>query len=223
MKKNILIVGANSDTAKTLCSKYNNNYNFIKLSRNSDESIVDNFTILDSKTYYFSELKYDGIVYFPGSISLKPFKNLKTDDFYNDFNINVMGVINILKSYLPNCNENCSIIFISSVAAKIGMPFHSSIALSKSALIGLCYSLAAEYAPKYRFNCISPSLLKTKMSERFLRNDLSIEKIKKNNPLQKIGSTEDISSLINFLLSNDSKWITGQNISVDGGVSSLKI
>ena len=61
------------------------------------------------------------------------------------------------------------------------------------------------------------------MSDRILKNSTAEERIKNNNPLKKIGSTEDIASLLNFLLSNDSKWITGQDISVDGGMSSLKI
>jgi NAD(P)-dependent dehydrogenase (short-subunit alcohol dehydrogenase family) len=65
-------------------------------------------------------------------------------------------------------------------------------------------------------------MFKSKMSARFLRNEKSEEKIRNNNPLNKIGESEDISSLIDFLLSDNSKWITGQNISVDGGMSTLK-
>ena len=124
---------------------------------------------------------------------------------------------------MPYFNDGCSMVFISSLAGKMGMPFHSSISISKSALVGLCKSLAAEYAPKYRVNCISPSLFKSKMSERLLKNETSQERIKNNNPLKRIGSSDDIASLLNFLLSDDSQWITGQDISVDGGMSSLKI
>jgi NAD(P)-dependent dehydrogenase (short-subunit alcohol dehydrogenase family) len=221
--KNILLVGASSDSARSLIKIYNDKYNFIRLSRNDVESEVDNFDILDSDTYYSSDIKYDGLVYFPGTINLRPFKSLKIQDFYNDFDINVMGLVKILKFYIPFFNDGCSIVFISSLAGKMGLPFHASISISKSALVGLSKSLAAEYAPKYRVNCISPSLFKSKMSERLLKNDLSQERIKNNNPLKKIGSTDDIASLINFLLSDESHWITGQDISIDGGMSSLKI
>ena len=221
--KNILLVGASSDSARSLIGRYNDKYNFIRLSRNEVESEVDNFDILDSDTYYLNDIKYDGLVYFPGTINLRPFKNLKMTDFYNDFDTNVMGLVKILKFYMPYFNDGCSMVFISSLAGKMGLPFHSSISISKSALVGLCKSLAAEYAPKYRVNCISPSLFKSKMSERLLKNDISQERIKNNNPLKKIGSTEDITSLLNFLLSDESKWITGQDISIDGGMSSLKI
>ena len=221
--KNILLVGSSSDSARSLIELYSDKYNFIRLSRNGIESKVDNFDILDSDTYYTNDIKYDGLVYFPGTINLRPFKNLKMKDFYKDFDINVMGLVKILKFYMPYFNDGCSMVFISSLAGKIGLPFHSSISISKSALVGLCKSLAAEFAPKYRVNCISPSLFKSKMSERLLKNDISQERIKNSNPLKKIGSTDDITSLLNFLLSDESQWITGQDISIDGGMSSLKI
>jgi NAD(P)-dependent dehydrogenase (short-subunit alcohol dehydrogenase family) len=221
--KNILLVGASSDSARSLIKRYEEKYNFIRLSRNSVESEVDDFNIHDSNTYYSSDIKYDGLVYFPGTINLRPFKNLKITDFYNDFDINVMGLVKILKFYIPYFNDGCSMIFLSSLAGKMGLPFHSSISISKSALVGLSKSLAAEFAPKFRVNCISPSLFKSKMSERLLKNEISQERIKNNNPLKRIGSSDDISSLLNFLLSDDSQWITGQDISIDGGMSSLKI
>jgi NAD(P)-dependent dehydrogenase (short-subunit alcohol dehydrogenase family) len=221
--KNILLVGASSEAARSLFDLYKDKYNFIRLSRDAEESNVNSFDILNTETYYSSDIKYDGLVYFPGTINLKPFKNLKITDFYNDFDINVMGLVKILKYYIPSFNQGCSLVFISSLAGKVGLPFHSSISISKSALVGLCKSLAAEYAPNFRVNCISPSLFKSKMSARLLKNELSQERIKNNNPLKKIGGPEDISSLINFLLSSDSQWITGQDISVDGGMSTLKL
>ena len=221
--KNILLVGASSEAARSLFDLYKDKYNFIRLSRVAEESNVNSFDILNPETYYSSDIKYDGLVYFPGTINLKPFKNIKVSDFYNDFDINVMGLVKILKYYIPSFNEGCSLVFISSLAGKVGLPFHSSISISKSALVGLCKSLAAEYAPNFRVNCISPSLYESKMSARLLKNDLSKERIKNNNPLKKIGRPEDISSIINFLLSSNSQWITGQDISVDGGMSSLKL
>lgn len=220
--KNILLIGASSEAALTLYKNFNQQYNFIKLSREDNESCVSNFDILDPSTYYKEELKYDGLVYFPGTINLKPFKSLKIEDFYNDFDVSVMGLIKVLKYYHSNFNKDASLVFISSLASKLGMPFHSSVSVAKSALVGLCTALAAEFSPDIRVNCISPSMFKSKMSARFLRNEKSEEKIRNNNPLKKIGESEDISSLIHFLLSDNSKWITGQNISVDGGMSTLK-
>jgi NAD(P)-dependent dehydrogenase (short-subunit alcohol dehydrogenase family) len=222
-KKNILLVGASSASAISLVKKYGNIYNFICLSRDSKHSIVENFDLNDDSSYYNGTTKYDGLVYFPGTINLNQFSRLKIDDFYNDFDINVMGFIKVLKYYLSYLNEGSSIVLFSTVASKIGMPFHSSVSIVKSSIDGLCKSLAAEFAPKHRVNCISPSLFESKMSQRFLRSEVSANKIKEKNPLKKIGSSEDISNLVAFLISDESKWITGQNISVDGGMSSLKI
>ena len=131
-------------------------------------------------------------------------------------------LIKVLKYYHSYFNKDASLVFISSLASKLGMPFHSSVSVAKSAVVGLCTSLAAEFSPDIRVNCISPSMFKSKMSARFLSNEKSEERIRNNNPLKQIGESEDISSLIHFLLSDNSKWITGQNISVDGGMSTLK-
>ena len=220
--KNIMLVGASSSAAQALC-KNNKKYNYIKLSRNNQFSDVNNFDITNEDTYINLDLKLDGFVYFPGTINLRQFKSLKEKDFQNDFEVNVMGLIRILKYYLNHFNEGSSFVFFSTVAAKIGMPFHTSVSMVKSALNGLCISLSAEYAPKFRFNCISPSLFKSEMSSRFLRNEKYIENLREKNPLKKIGSPNDISSMIDFLLSDQSRWITAQNISVDGGMSNLKL
>ena len=220
--KNILLIGASSEAAISLYKNFNQQYNFIRLSREDSQSCVSNFDILDPSTYYIEELKYDGLVYFPGTINLKPFKSLKIEDFYNDFDVSVMGLIKVLKYYHPYFNKDASLVFISSLASKLGMPFHSSVSVAKSALVGLCTALAAEFSPDIRVNCISPSMFKSKMSGRFLSNEKSEERIRNNNPLKKIGASEDISSLIHFLLSDNSKWITGQNISIDGGMATLK-
>ena len=222
-KKNILLVGASSSTAVSLVENYSDQFNFISLSRNNNYSIVEDFDINDDSTYYSATTNFDGIVYFPGTINLNQFSRLKVDDFYKDFEVNVMGFVKILKHYLNFLNEGSSIVLFSTVASKIGMPFHSSVSIVKSSIDGLCKSLAAEFAPKYRVNCISPSLFESNMSKRFLRSEASVNKIKEKNPLNKIGSSDDISNLVAFLLSDKSKWITAQNISVDGGMSNIKI
>jgi len=221
--KNILLVGSSSSAAQELFKDYHCTYRFIRLSRNDEYSDVMDFNVLDTDTYYKNEMKYDGLVYFPGSINLKPFKNLKIEDFHKDFEINIIGLVKILKFYQPYLNNGASLVFISSLASKIGMPFHSSVSLVKSAIVGLCNSLAAEFAPDIRVNCISPSIFNSNMSSRFLKNPQSVERIRNKNPMNMIGEPDDIAKLLNFLLSDDSKWITGQNISIDGGMSTLKL
>ena len=138
--KNILLVGSSSSAAQELFKDYKCDYHFIRLSRTREESDVMDFNVLDTDTYYKNEMKYDGLVYFPGSINLKPFKNLKIEDFYKDFEINIVGLIKILKFYQPHFTEGSSIIFISSLASKIGMPFHSSVSLVKSAIVTVIHN-----------------------------------------------------------------------------------
>ena len=221
--KNILLVGANSSTSKNLIENYKNEYHFIKMSRNSEFSDVENFDLLNENTYFNSNIELNGIVYFPGTINLKQFERLKIEDFEQDLNINVIGLIKILKHYKKQLQKKSSIVLFSTVAAKIGMPYHCSTSMVKSAINGITISLAAEWAPNIRVNCISPSLFKSNMSSKLFSSEKSIERISNNHPLKRTGNTEDISTLINFLLSEDSSWITGQNISIDGGLSTLKI
>lgn len=218
----ILLVGASSDIARHLYETYKNDYDFIKFSSNDEFSDVSNFNLQDPDTYTDIE-NISGIVYFPGTIVLKPFKQLALEDFKNDYDINVLGLLKILKYYQASLVDGASLVFISTVAAKLGMPFHSSISMCKSSLEALSISLAAEWAPKIRVNCVAPSLVNTKLAKRFFRNDKQKEMMNDRHPLKKTGKSEDISHTIEFLLSNKSNWVSGQVFNIDGGMSSLKI
>lgn len=167
----------------------------------------------------------DGFVYCPGSINLKPFHRLTAEDFAQDWQINFMGAVNSLQAVLPRLKkaEQASVVLFSTVAVGLGMPFHASIASAKGAVEGLTKSLAAEWAPKIRVNAIAPSLTQTPLAQKLLSNEEKIEAAAKRHPLQKIGSPEDIAAMAIFLLGDDSRWITGQVMHVDGGLSSLKI
>ena len=164
----------------------------------------------------------DGIVYFPGSISLKPFRSFKANDFVNDFQLNVIGAINSIKKYYSNLKENSSIVLISTVAVELGMPYHSLVSTSKGAVEGLTRSLAAEFAPKIRVNCVAPSLTNTKLASKFLSNEQKLEGAKNRHPLKSVGSVDDIANAIIFLLRKESKWMSGQVLGVDGGISKIR-
>lgn len=218
----ILLVGASSDIACNLFENYSDNYEFVRLSSNDEFSDINNFNVLDDSTYLEVD-DLDGIVYFPGTIVLKPFKRLELEDLKSDFEINVLGLVKLLKFYKSRLAKNASLVFISTVAASIGMPFHSSIAMSKSSLEALSRTLAAEWSPEIRVNCVAPSLVNTKLAKRFFRNDKQIELMSEKHPLKRTGNPQDISNAIEFLLSRKSSWITGQIINVDGGMSSIKL
>ena len=220
--KKIILVGASSEVSKHLYKTKKSKYSFIRMSRDPNHSDVENFDLLNEETYFKTEEKIDGLVYFPGTINLKQFHRLSLEDFNKDLSVNVKGAILTLKYYYKNFNLNSSVVLFSSVAAKQGMAFHSSVSVSKNAVIGLMISLASEWSPKIRVNAISPSIFKSKMSEKMLSNEKAKERIGNNHPLKKTGSVQDISSMVDFLISEDSGWITGQDFSVDGGISKLK-
>lgn len=167
----------------------------------------------------------NGIVYCPGSINLKPFNRLKLDDFTADMNINLYGAIKIIQHCLPQLakQDNASIVLFSTVAVKMGMPFHASIAAAKGAVEGLTKSLAAELAPKIRVNAIAPSLTLTPLADKLTNTEEKIQASAKRHPLGRIGHADEIAKAVKFVLTNDSSWVTGQIIHIDGGISSIKV
>ena len=145
-------------------------------------------------------------------------------DIREDFRINVEGAFNVIKKVLPNLkkDEGASVVFISSVAAKSGMTFHSSIAASKAALEGFARSLASELAPRVAINCVAPSLTNTPMAEHLLNNEKKLQSSEERHPLNTIGDPAKVAKVIHNLFSAKEDWITGQTISIDGGLSSLR-
>jgi NAD(P)-dependent dehydrogenase (short-subunit alcohol dehydrogenase family) len=167
----------------------------------------------------------DGIVYCPGTINLKPIKSLKIEDFQNDFEINLLGAIKVINKYFNNLKSSgkASIVLFSTVAVQTGMPYHASVASSKGAIEGLTRSLAAEFSPNIRVNCIAPSITNTPLADKLLNNESKLKASEDRHPLKRIGSSAEIAELAAFLLSDNAGFITGQIIKVDGGISSVKI
>lgn len=167
----------------------------------------------------------EGVAYCPGSIDLKPFQRIGADDYMEDFRLNVLGGIRVLQEVMPKLKaaKQGSVVFFSTVAVQRGFPFHAKVSASKGALEGLARALAAELAPTVRVNCVAPSLTDTPMAESLLNTDQKQEANAQRHPLRRVGTPEDIASMAAFLLSEESSWITGQVLPVDGGISSLKV
>ena len=102
------------------------------------------------------------------------------------------------------------------------MAFHSSVAAAKGAIEGLTRSLASELSPKIRVNCIAPSLVDTPLAGKILSSPERIDASSNRHPLKRIGQANDIAHMASFLLGDQSSWITGQVIGVDGGISRLR-
>ncbi len=166
----------------------------------------------------------DGLVYAPGTINLKPFKMLKPDEFFRDWNINFMGAVKTLHQYYKSLQAagQSTVLLFSTVAVQTGMPFHSSIASAKGAIEGLTRSLAAEWAPYIRVNCIAPSLTDTPLASRLLSSDEKYKAACDRHPLKSIGSISHIVPIAMHLIDPEN-WITGQVIHIDGGMSAIKI
>lgn len=169
--------------------------------------------------------KLDGFVYFPGSITLKPFHRLNLADFIKDIHINLLGAVHALQTALPalKASPEASIVLFSTVAVDQGMPFHASIAAAKGALEALARSLAAEWAPLIRVNVIAPSLTDTPLAGSLLSDDSKRTASAKRHPMQRIGSADDVAQMVEFLLSDASRFMTGQTLRPDGGLSSVKL
>jgi NAD(P)-dependent dehydrogenase (short-subunit alcohol dehydrogenase family) len=165
------------------------------------------------------------VVYCPGSIRLRPFHRLKTQDFLSDLEINLLGAVKAIQACLPGLKKAdapASIVLFSTVAVKTGMPFHASIASAKGAIEGLTRSLAAEFAPRIRVNAIAPSLTDTNLAKTLLSDDGKRTAAAERHPLKRVGTPADIAAAAKFLLDDSASWITGQIIAVDGGMGAIR-
>ena len=225
--KNILIIGGTKGIGKAIVEQLVNENIVICMSRNSTEFSHDNYThtTFDSTVDELPDIeKVDTLIYCPGSINLKPISTLSIDDFRKDFEINVIGAVKAIKKYIPLLKKglNPSILLFSTVATKLGMPYHASVSASKSAIDGIVKTLGAELAPKIRINAIAPTITKTELASKILRNDKVVENMIERHPLKKILSPEEVSKMAKFLISEDASSISGQIINMDAGIVSFK-
>lgn len=230
--KNYLIIGGSSGIGAAITELLAENNNTVFATYNSNASNEDteqityhHLDVMDSNyDMDFLPETLDGLVYCPGSINLKPFARIKSADFLADFNLQVNGAISVLQKVLPKLkkSELASVVMFSTVAVQNGFNFHSQVATSKGAIEGLTRSLAAEFAPKIRFNAVAPSLTDTNLAGKLLNSEDKKEANAQRHPMKKIGSARDIAEMAVFLLSDKANWITGQILHVDGGMSSIK-
>lgn len=228
MEKNILIIGSGSVIGRELITK-------LILGNNRIWSVSRNDNIIESEKIHHRKMnileedipsdylpdKIDGLVYLPGNINLKPFKMLKEKDFLDDININFIGAVKSIKSVLKKFNHGSSVVMFSSVAVQKGMKYHTSLGAAKGAVEGFARSLAAELAPAVRVNVVAPSLTNTPLGEKFINTPDKLKSMKDKHPLHAIGEPGDIAAMVHYLLSDDARWMSGQIMHIDGGLSTL--
>ena len=237
MSDKYLIFGATGSIGSSLAQQLkDSNQEAHLISRNEDElkalseKLGFSFTVVDVlEAGFIDQVKSDvsddiirGLAYCIGSIDLKPIKRVTESDMNQCMKLNLYSAIEAIQSFQDTLKKNNgSIVLFSSVAAQKGFTNHTIIASAKAAIEGLTVTLAAELAPSIRVNCIAPSLTDSKISQSMLKSEVVSEALAKAHPLKRLGEGNDSASLAKFLLSEESSWMTGQIIGVDGGRSTL--
>ncbi len=237
MSKKILIFGATGAVGSSLAKLLKNGPNECHLIGKNEEEVskISNetghsFSVADVLEDNFTDkIEQDiggtdivGLAYCIGSIDLKPINLISKKDVLKCFSLNLFPIYDIIKKFQQNLKKNNgSIVLFSTVAVKQGFPNHSIISPAKASLEGLTVSLASELSPNIRVNCIAPSMSNSKMANKILKNPKIAEGIAKQHPLKRLGEGKDSAALAKFLLSDESSWITGQIIGVDGGRSNI--
>lgn len=226
--KTVIIVGGSKGIGKALVEKILTHSKVINISRSAPELSHENLVHYncDITTDELPDIdSADGLVYCPGSINLKPISRLSIDDFKNDFEINVIGAVKSVQKYLSILKKGNqpAIVLFSTVAAKLGMPYHASVAVSKSGIEGLVKSLGAELAPTIRVNAIAPTVTNTDLASKLLRNEKMIDNITERHPLKKFLAPTEVAEMADFLLSEKTASISGQIFEMDCGIVSFKL
>ena len=226
--KNIVIIGGSKGIGNAILLQQLESNQVHNISRNVPEITHPNLKhySLDVLQDALPDIEnIDVLIYCPGSINLKPIGSLSIDDFRNDFEINVIGAVKTIQKYLPVLKKgsNPSIVLFSTVAAKLGMPFHASIATAKAGIEGLVKSLGAELASVVRINAIAPTITETSLSAGILRNDRMKENMMERHPMKNYLKAEEVASMANYLISDQAKSISGQVFEMDYGIVTFKL
>ncbi|MFH6958724.1 SDR family NAD(P)-dependent oxidoreductase [Flavobacterium aquidurense] len=226
--RNILIIGGSKGIGSAVLLQQLETNRVYNISRSAPELTHPNLTHfgLDVLQDVLPDLdEIDSLVYCPGSITLKPISNLSVDDFRKDFEINVIGAVKAIQKYLPvlKKGDEPSIVLFSTVAVKLGMPFHASIATAKAGVEGLTKSLGAELASVVRVNAIAPTITDTSLSASILRNDRMKENMIDRHPMKSYLKPHEVAQMVDFLISEKANSISGQIFEMDYGLVTFKI
>lgn len=226
--RNILIIGGSKGIGSAVLLQQLESNRVYNISRSAPELTHPNLThfgldVLQDELPAIDEI--DSLVYCPGSITLKPISNLSVDDFRKDFEINVIGAVKVIHKYLPvlKKGDEPSIVLFSTVAVKLGMPFHASIATAKAGVEGLTKSLGAELASVVRVNAIAPTITDTSLSASILRNDRMKENMIDRHPMKSYLKPDEVANMVDFLISEKANSISGQIFEMDYGLVTFKI
>ncbi len=229
--KNILLIGGTSGIGKATLDILLEEGASVTVASRQEPPAHDNVTHISLDVLEMTDEldalpeQLHGLVYTPGTITLKPFQSLKPADFQREVELNAIGAVKVIQAALKNLRaaKGASVVMFSTVAVQLGLNFHTAVAMAKGAVEGLGRALAAELANKnVRVNVVAPSLTDTPLADNLLSTEEKKEASNKRHPLGRYGKPDDIAQAVTYLLSDDSSWVTGQVLHIDGGLSSVK-
>ncbi|MEG0736126.1 MAG: SDR family oxidoreductase [Longicatena sp.] len=235
----MLITGASSGIGRSIAILLSNTYNLIICGRR-DEKLKETLSLCVPGNHHIGVFDLSDVtcleqdlssflssinitvsyfVHSAGFMKLLPLRAINADVFNVAFNTNVISaaiITKILTGKRTNKSSLKSVVFISSNISNMGAKAFSSYGASKAALDGLMRCLAMELAPKVRINSVLPGGVKTEMTATMFNDEELVKRMENTYPLG-LGYTDDIANAVEFLLSDKARWITGQQLTVDGG------
>jgi len=210
----IFLIGRDEEKLQNQANKFNCNYEVLDLLNTPEPR--------EFAKVISPDVEIKGLVNCIGSILIKPLHGTSLVEFNDVITTNLFSSYFLLSSFARRMKDG-SAIFFSSVAGSKGLSNHEAISAAKAGIEGFARSAAATYAKdNLRVNVIAPSIMDSNMSQKILSTDSAREVSKNMHPISKIGDTDDIIPVVKWLLSQDAKWVTGQTIHVDGGLSTVK-
>jgi NAD(P)-dependent dehydrogenase (short-subunit alcohol dehydrogenase family) len=235
MNGNYVIAGGTKGIGFEIVQRLRNSADSVQVysrqpgSLNIDETVKHHVVDFTDDDITLNELPdtINGVVYCPGSINLRSFRSLKVQDFRDDLEVNLLGAVKFLQTCMKGLKKGAaeqpsSVVMFSTIAVSQGLSMHASVSAAKAAVEGLTRTLANEWAPHIRVNCIAPALTQTPLAARFFENEETVKAMAAKYPLGRTGLPSDLASAATFLLSPESSWITGQVIGIDGGMSTVR-
>ncbi len=240
-RKNWLILGANGGIGTELCRRLTtSDHGVILAGRNEDAlralsqelnspcEVVDATSVDDVQRCIARTAEstggLDGVVNCVGSLLLKPAHLTSPQEWNDTIATNLTSAFATVRGAFPVLKERGGdIVLLTTAAARTGIPNHEAIAAAKAGVIGLMQSAAATYAAKnIRVNAVAPGLVQTKLTEKIWSNEKAAAASRGMHALGRLGTPADVASLIEWLLSQESSWITGQVFGIDGGLATLR-
>ena len=225
---NFLVIAASSSIGQAVVTDLRGqNHKVFTTAR--DNTKIDPDFILDATDFEAVDNVFkqcgdiDGVVNCSGSLLLKSAHLTTKDQYQAVINASVTTSFATVAAAGKNMVKGGSVVLISSAAAITGIANHEAIAAAKAGVIGLSLSAAATYASmNLRFNVIAPGLVQTSLTSSITSNELSRNFSQSMHALGRLGLPQDVARAIVFLLDPQNNWITGQTLSVDGGLAHIK-